>query len=329
MVLQQQKVVVTGAGGFIGSHLCELLVRAGAEVTAVIRYSSRPGAGDLDALSAEVRRDLRVAAGNVEDPHFVREVVRGQDVIFHLAALIGIPYSYRAPHSYLRTNVEGTANVLEAARAHGVRRVVHTSTSEVYGTARHTPMNENHPLQAQSPYAASKIAADKLVESYHRSFGLPVVTVRPFNTYGPRQSARAVIPTIVGQALHAPEIRLGALTPVRDLTYVSDTARAFLRAAVVEGIEGETFNLGTGHGISIGELAQRVLIVMKVDKPIHSVAERVRPAESEVLNLISDNRKAARHLQWQPEVSLADGLAAVIQQAQAQSAEDASSRYVV
>ena len=225
-----KKILVTGAGGFIGSHLCETLIEVGANVTALIHYNSRNDWGNLEFLSSQHKAALRVVAGNIEDSNFVIRQVKGQTVVFHLAALIAIPYSYIAPLSYVRTNVEGTLAVLEAARMHDVEQIVHTSTSETYGTALYTPIDEKHPLQGQSPYSASKIGADKIAESFYRSFNLPVVTVRPFNTYGPRQSARAVIPTIISQALTQSEIRLGALDPVRDLNYVKDTVQGFIKA---------------------------------------------------------------------------------------------------
>ncbi len=308
-----KKVLVTGAGGFIGSHLCERLVAAGAEVHALIRYTSRSDWGNLELLPEERKRELRVLAGNVEDGDFVGRHVEGKDIVFHLAALIAIPYSYHAPRSYVRTNVEGTLNVLEAARVHGVERVVHTSTSEVYGTAQYTPIDEKHPLQGQSPYSASKIGADKIAESYHRSFDLPVATIRPFNTYGPRQSARAVIPTIVTQALTSPEVRLGALDPVRDLTFVRDTVEGFLAVASSPGAIGETINIGSGEGIPIGDLARIILDLLGVEKPIVLDSERVRPAKSEVLKLVCDNGKARSLLGWQPKYTLRDGLSEVIE----------------
>jgi NAD dependent epimerase/dehydratase len=308
MTLKHRKVLVTGAGGFIGSHLCEALLQEGAEVTAMVRYTSRAGGGDLALVAPELRPHLQIVAGDISDPHFMRRVVTGQDTVFHLAALIAIPYSYLAPLSYIRTNVEGTTNVLEAARQTGVRRVLHTSTSEVYGTARYTPIDELHPLQGQSPYSASKIGADKVAESYYRSFGTPVVTVRPFNTYGPRQSARAVIPTIISQALTQPQVTLGSLTPVRDLTYVTDTVAGFLQAAVAEQVEGEVINLGTGRAVTIGDLAKLIFELMGVQPEIVTAGERLRPEKSEVMMLLSENAKAAASLGWQPAVSLEDGL---------------------
>ena len=307
-MLNSARVLVTGAAGFIGSHLVEALLAQGARVTCLVRYNSESRLGNLSLLPSDLRGQLDIAAGNIEDSDFVQRTVEGQDIVLHLAALIAIPYSYVAPRSYLRTNIEGTLNVLEAARRFGVQRVVHTSTSEVFGTARYEPIDEAHPLQGQSPYSASKIAADKLCESYHRSFNTPVVTLRPFNTYGPRQSARAFIPTIISQALVRQEIRLGALTPLRDMTYVSDTVDGFMRAATVPGIEGESINLGTGTADSIGGFARRILDLMQHKGRIVSDAERERPAGSEVMKLISDNARARRLLGWAPRVALDDGL---------------------
>ncbi len=254
-----KKVVVTGAGGFIGSHLVEALAMAGASVTAVVRYNSGSLIGNLAFLDPQVLDMVRIASGNIEDSDFMYRTIEGQEIVLHLAALIAIPYSYEAPRSYVRTNIEGTLNVLEAARRYGVARVVHTSTSEVYGTALRVPIDETHPLQGQSPYSASKIAADKLAESYFRSFETPVVTLRPFNTFGPRQSARAFIPTIISQALSRDEIRLGSLTPERDMTFVSDTVAGFMAAALTPGIDGMTINLGTGETHTVGWFAERLL----------------------------------------------------------------------
>jgi NAD dependent epimerase/dehydratase len=307
-IWKQKKVLVTGAGGFIGSHLCESLVEAGADVTAMLHYSSRSDWGNLEFLPPNVRVALRVVAGNIEDSHFVMRQVNGQEVVFHLAALIAIPFSYVAPLSYVRTNVEGTLNVLESARQHGVGRVVHTSTSETYGSAIYSPMDEKHPLQGQSPYSASKIGADKIAESYHRAFNVPVTTLRPFNTYGPRQSARAVIPTIISQALSEPQIRLGSLRPIRDLNFVKDTVAAFLAIAAADDAIGKTINAGSCAGITIGDLAALILELMDCKKPIVEDSARLRPDASEVLHLVCDNRLALAVTGWKPSFTLRQGL---------------------
>lgn len=307
-MIEGKKVLVTGAAGFIGSHLTEALLQSGAQVTAMVRYNSGSAIGNLAFLPAKLREPLRIVAGNIEDGDFVIRAMEGQEIVLHLAALIAIPYSYIAPRSYIRTNVEGSLNVLEAARRLGTRRVVHTSTSEVYGTAQYTPIDEAHPLQGQSPYSASKIGADMIAEAYFRSFETPVVIVRPFNTFGPRQSARAFIPTIISQALKGDAVRLGSLAPQRDMTYVSDTVEGFMRAAIALGVEGETINLGTGEAHSVGEFAARILKLIGGDKMIVHDAERDRPERSEVMKLVSNNAKAARLLDWRPAVSLDEGL---------------------
>lgn len=307
-MIEGKKVLVTGAAGFIGSHLTEALLQSGAQVTAMVRYNSGSAIGNLAFLPAKLREPLRIVAGNIEDGDFVFRAMEGQEIVLHLAALIAIPYSYIAPRSYIRTNVEGSLNVLEAARRLGTRRVVHTSTSEVYGTAQYTPIDEAHPLQGQSPYSASKIGADMIAEAYFRSFETPVVIVRPFNTFGPRQSARAFIPTIISQALKGDAVRLGSLAPQRDMTYVSDTVEGFMRAAIALGVEGETINLGTGEAHSVGEFAARILKLIGGDKMIVHDAERDRPERSEVMKLVSNNAKAARLLDWRPAVSLDEGL---------------------
>jgi NAD dependent epimerase/dehydratase len=307
-MLEGKKVLVTGAAGFIGSHLVEALQLAGANVTAMVRYNSGSSVGNLIFLPAELRESLTIISGNIEDSDFVMRAVQDQEIVLHLAALIAIPYSYMAPRSYVRTNIEGTLNVLEASRRLGTSRLIHTSTSEVYGTALRTPIDENHPLQGQSPYSASKIGADKIVEAYFRSFGTPVVTVRPFNTFGPRQSSRAFIPTIISQALASDTIRLGSLAPQRDMTYVSDTVHGILRAATAPDVTGETINLGTGKYYSIGDFADRIMRIMGCNKPIVHDATRTRPERSEVLKLVSNNAKAAKLLDWRPVVSLDDGL---------------------
>jgi NAD dependent epimerase/dehydratase len=323
-------VLVTGAGGFIGSHLTAALLDAGREVRALVHYNGRGTWGHLDELSAEHKSRLDVRLGDVTDPFLTRSLVEGCDVIFHLAALIAIPYSYQAPASYLAVNAHGTLNILEACRTANVKRVIVTSTSEVYGTASYTPMDEAHPLQAQSPYAASKIAGDKVAESFYSSFGLPVVILRPFNTYGPRQSARAVIPTVLTQALSgADEIRLGNLQPQRDLTFVGDTVKAFLLAAEREGLEGETIHFGQGQAVSIEDLAKLCVRVVGSEARIVSTDERRRPSGSEVELLMCDHSKAKRLLGWQPLVSLEQGLALTADYLTEHLAEYRSEAYVV
>lgn len=304
-----RRVLVTGAGGFIGSHLVSELVARGAKVRAFLHYNSRNEIGNLRFLSEQQLARVEPIMGNVEDADSVSQAVRGCECVFHLAALIGIPYSYVAPRSYVATNVTGTLNVLEAVRRHGVPRLVHTSTSEVYGTALYEPIDEDHPLQGQSPYSASKIAADKLAESYYRSFEVPVVTVRPFNTYGPRQSARAVIPTIMTQLLSGRDtVVLGSLTPQRDLTFAEDTARGFIAAAEADAAVGQTINLGAGKAISVADLARMIIARIRPSAKIVSAAERVRPPGSEVMKLICANARAEKILGWRPSVSLAEGL---------------------
>jgi NAD dependent epimerase/dehydratase len=306
------KVLVTGAGGFIGSHLTEGLLREGHNVRALVRYNSQSIWGHLRHIPKELCGNLEVQLGDITDPYMVRSLVKDCEVVFHLAALIGIPYSYQAPASYVSTNVNGTLNILEACRHEAVRRVLVTSTSEVYGTALYAPIDEIHPLQGQSPYSASKIAADKFAESYYRSFGLPVVTVRPFNTYGPRQSARAIIPTILSQAIAGCEqIRLGSLTPKRDLTFATDTARAFMLAAQAPNIEGETIHFGQGSAVTMAEIAQMCLKVVGSKAEIISVSERIRPEKSEVELLLCNPAKAKELLGWEPQISLEQGLTRV------------------
>lgn len=307
----RKRVLVTGAGGFIGSHLTERLVALGADVRAFVHYNALGTWGWLD--HSPVRGEIEVMAGDVTDRDSVRQAMEGVEIAFHLAALIGIPYSYRAPASYVRTNVEGTLNVLCAARELGLERVVHTSTSEVYGTARRLPIDETHPLQGQSPYAATKIGADKLVESYGLSFDLPVVTVRPFNTYGPRQSSRAVIPNIITQLLAGEIVRLGNLHPTRDLNYVSDTVEGFVRAASAPAAVGETFNLGSGREISIGDLARLIASLMGQSISIEDDAARLRPDGSEVERLLADSMRARTLLGWQPVTNLEKGLEQTIE----------------
>jgi NAD dependent epimerase/dehydratase len=307
--LQGARVLVTGAGGFIGSHLVEALVHEGARVVAHVHYRSDGGWGLLKHVPQEILEHVDVRPGDVRDAEQLSRAAAGCDVIFHLAALIGIPYSYEAPRSYVETNVTGTLNVLEAARTHGVRRVVHTSTSECYGTAVSIPMQEDHPLSAQSPYAASKVAADMLAASYARSFECPVVTLRPFNTYGPRQSARAVIPTIIVQALCGDRVRLGATAPVRDLLYVEDTAAAFVAAACASDVVGEVLHVGSGVGLSVGDLANRIL--EQLGKPgvvVEREEQRLRPGASEVDRLVCNPSRAHELLGWAPTLDLDEGL---------------------
>lgn len=303
-----KRVLVTGAGGFIGSHLAEALVAAGASVRAFVRYNGRSEWGHLDKLPDEVRGALDVVAGDVVDPFIVDRAVADREVVFHLAALIAIPYSYVAPQSYVDVNVKGTLNVLEACRRHETPRLLHTSTSETYGTAIYTPIDEDHPLQGQSPYSASKIGADKLAESYFRSFALPVVTVRPFNTYGPRQSARAVIPTIITQALAGQDVKLGSLSPVRDLTFVTDTAAGFMALAGADGAVGSVVNLANGAGITVGDLAAKILAQVNPSARVLADDQRVRPEKSEVFTLIGKATRAQTLAGWTPQVSLDEGL---------------------
>lgn len=305
---QSKKVLVTGAGGFIASHLVEKLVEQGACVRAFVRYNSRGDPGMLSLLPREVFKELDIIAGDLRDLAALKMAMLGTSAVFHLGALIAIPYSYVHPVEVVETNIIGTLNVLMAARELDVERILHTSTSEVYGTALRVPMDETHPLQGQSPYSASKIGADKLAESFYRAYDLPVVTLRPFNTYGPRQSARAIVPTIISQALTQPQIHLGNLDARRDLTYVSDTVEGFMRAGEVPGMEGETINLGTGNEVTVGDLAREIITI--VGRPVEVVVDsaRLRPEKSEVQRLLSDNRLAKERLGWQPVVTLSEGL---------------------
>src|SRR5687767_2003878 len=305
--MSRGRALVTGAGGFIGSHLVERLVHDGWEVRALVRYTSRGTAGWLDTAPPQVRSAVEIVHGNIEDPSGMGGVIRGAAVVFHLAALIGIPYSYVAPEQYVATNVTGTLNVLEAARAGGTERVVCVSTSEVYGTARYTPIDEDHPLQAQSPYSATKIGAEKLAQSYALSFEMPVCVVRPFNTFGPRQSMRAVIPTIVVQSLTQQEIRLGALDPIRDFTFVTDTVAGMLAAATARVDAGSVFNIGGGEAVTIGRLVELVQELCGTSLPVVSDAVRMRPKDSEVRELRCDASRARRLLGWAPHHTLKSG----------------------
>ena len=300
---------VTGAGGFIGSHLVDALVRRGTDVRAFVRYDAQNSWGWLDHVDDEVQAAIDVVPGDVRDPHGVQTAMEGCDTVYHLAALIGIPYSYRSPDTYVDTNVTGTLNVLQAARALNIEKVVHTSTSEVYGTAQFVPMTEDHPLQAQSPYAASKIGADQMALSFHRSFDLPVAVARPFNTYGPRQSARAVIPTIATQIADGRRtLQLGALHPTRDFNFVEDTVEGFLAVGNSPRTVGEVVNIGSGHEISIGDLAHLIADVMGTEVSIETEEERLRPEDSEVDRLLADTSKLEALTGWTPPESGEAGL---------------------
>lgn len=303
-----RNVLVTGAGGFIGSHLVERLVGAGANVRAFVRYTSRREIGNLAELPSDVLSEIEIYPGDLVNPEAMLGAVAGREVVFHLGALIPIPYSYRHPREYVAANVTGTLNVLEACRHHGVRRLVHTSSSEVYGTAQTVPISELHPLHAQSPYAATKIGADQLALTFQLSFGTPVVVVRPFNTFGPRQSMRAVIPTVVAQALARDVVELGATGTTRDFLYVADTAAGIASAGAAQSVEGEVINLGTGVEISIEEAVRRVLAALGRELPLAVDEQRLRPPSSEVERLVADVSKARALLQWEPAVSFDDGL---------------------
>jgi NAD dependent epimerase/dehydratase len=308
--MRGKKIFVTGADGFIGSHLVEALVAKGAEVRALVYYNSWNSLGWLADVDASVRQELDIVSGDVRDPERMRTAIAGCDYVFHLASLIGIPYSYEAPSSYVETNVRGTLNVLEACRySDRLARVIHTSTSEVYGTAQTVPISEAHPLVGQSPYSATKIAADKLAESFFLSFGLPVVTARPFNTFGPRQTARAVIPTIASQLLSgANELRLGALTPTRDFNFAMDTAAAMIAIATARGVEGSVLNIGTGEEHSIEETAHLIMRAVGRDVPIICEEERLRPEKSEVNRLLADSSKLREATGWAPATDFTTGL---------------------
>jgi NAD dependent epimerase/dehydratase len=308
MKLQGRKVLVTGADGFIGSHLTEHLVNAGVSVRAFVLYNSFNSWGWLDEADARVKREIEVFAGDIRDPHGVRAAMQGCDVVMHLAALIAIPYSYHSPDTYVDTNVKGTLNVVQAARELGLARVVHTSTSEVYGTARFVPITEEHPLQGQSPYSASKIGADQIAGSFHLSFQTPVAIIRPFNTYGPRQSARAVIPTIITQiAAGARELRLGALHPTRDFSFVRDTVRGFIAVAECDQAVGQVINVGSNFEVSIGDTARTIASLMDRDVEIATDQQRLRPADSEVERLWADNTRARTLAGWMPEYAGQEG----------------------
>lgn len=308
-----KKVLVTGAGGFIASHLIERLASEGAAVRGFVRYNSRNDLGMLKWLAPEILSQVEIMQGDLRDTEAVRNAVRGADTVFHLGALIAIPYSYVNPREVFDVNINGTLNVLMAARDFGTRRVIHTSTSEVYGTAQYVPIDEKHPLQGQSPYSASKIGADRIAESFYRSFETPVVTLRPFNTFGPGQSMRAVIPTIIVQALTRDEVKLGSLEPSRDFTFAKDTADGFMKVAEAEGVLGEEINLGNDNTIRIGDLAEKIFKIIGKTPKIVADPQRVRPGKSEVMKLWASNEKARRMIGWEPRVSLDDGLRATIE----------------
>ena len=328
MNLKDKTVLVTGAGGFIGSHLVEALVAKGCQVRAFVRYTSTGTHGWIDSFPETIRQQIKIIAGDLRDSDAVRDVIKGCDVVFHLGALIGIPYSYIHPREYVDTNIVGTTNVLVGCREHQVARIVVVSTSEVYGTAQYVPIDEKHPKVGQSPYAASKIAADMLAESFYRSFGLPVTIIRPFNTYGPRQSHRAIVPTIITQLLKSETITLGAISPTRDLTYVTDTVAGIIRGAEVDDVVGMTMNLGSGTEISVGKLAEQIAALLGRNLRIRQDADRVRPEGSEVARLVSNNSLAQQVLLWRPVASLEQGLRQTIDWFQA-NPFGARSDYVV
>jgi len=313
MELTGKKVLVTGAGGFIGSHLVEELVRKGANVRCFLKYNSKGGLGNLTKIPKEIFDKLEIIRDDLRDMESVKKAVENCEVIFHLGALISIPYSYENPRGYVETNVIGTLNILEAAKNNkNIKKIVITSTSEVYGTALYSPIDEKHPLQAQSPYAASKIASDKLAESFAKSFNLPITIIRPFNTYGPRQSIRAVIPTIIYQAITKDKIKLGSLDPKRDFNFVEDTVRGFIKIAESENSIGEVINIGSGKAVSIGEIVEMIKNILNKDFEIETDLDKIRPKESEVRLLICDNKKAKEIIGWGPNISLKEGLNEVI-----------------
>lgn len=309
MDLKGKKVLVTGAEGFIGSHLTERLVELGADVTALVQYNSFNNWGWIDTFDKNILDSIKVETGDIRELDGMNRIIKGQEVVFHLAALIAIPYSYLSPMAYVRTNVEGTVNVLEACRNHDVQKIIHTSTSETYGTALYVPIDEKHPMQGQSPYSASKIGADKMAESFYKSFNMPIATLRPFNTYGPRQSARAVIPTIISQILAGKkEIKLGSLTPTRDFNYVKDTAEAFVKVAQSDNTIGEVINAGSNYEITIGDTVKKIIDIIGSDVKIICDENRIRPEKSEVNRLWADNTKIKELTGWTPNYTIDQGL---------------------
>ncbi|MFT8348044.1 NAD-dependent 4,6-dehydratase LegB [Clostridium saccharoperbutylacetonicum] len=314
MKLNGKKVLITGSEGFIGSHLTERLVELGADVTALVQYNSFNNWGWIDTFDKKIKDNINVVTGDIREYDGMKRIIKGQDVVFHLAALIAIPYSYLSPMAYVRTNVEGTTNVLEACRDYDIQKIIHTSTSETYGTALYVPIDEKHPMQGQSPYSASKIGADKIAESFYKSFNMPIATIRPFNTYGPRQSARAVIPTIISQVLSGKtEIKLGSLTPTRDFNYVKDTAEAFFKIAESDKTVGEVINAGSNYEISIGDTVRKIIDVLGKDVRIICDEDRVRPENSEVNRLWADNTKIKKLTEWTPKYNLDRGLEETIE----------------
>lgn len=314
MRLKGKKVLVSGADGFIGSHLVESLIQEGAEVRAFCYYNSFNSWGWIDSLSPQTKSKISIFTGDIRDPYGVRKAIEGQELVFHLAALIAIPFSYHSPDAYVDTNVKGTLNVLQACRDLGVKRLLVTSTSEVYGTAQYVPIDEKHPRQGQSPYSATKIGADSIAESFYKSFDLPVTIVRPFNTYGPRQSARAIIPTIITQLMSGKtEIHLGDLRPTRDLVFVKDTARGFIETALCDELIGQEVNIATSSEISIGELAQNLIELINPNARIMQEEERLRPEKSEVYRLFGSNEKLKSFTGWCPQTLLNDGLKETIE----------------
>lgn len=314
MNLKGKKVLVTGAEGFIGSHLTERLVGVGADVTALVQYNSFNNWGWIDTFDKNILDSIKVETGDIRELDCMNRIIKGQEVVMHLAALIAIPYSYLSPMAYVRTNIEGTTNVLEACRMHDVHKIVHTSTSETYGTALYVPIDEKHPMQGQSPYSASKIGADKMAESFYKSFNMPIATLRPFNTYGPRQSARAVIPTIISQILAGKkEIKLGSLTPTRDFNFVKDTAEAFIKVAECDKSIGEVINSGSNYEITIGDTVKKIIDIIGNDVKILCDDERIRPEKSEVNRLWADNTKIKELTGWAPQYSIDRGLEETIE----------------
>lgn len=309
MEISNKKILVTGADGFIGSHLTEALVKMGAEVTALVQYNSFNSFGYIDSFDKNVKDNISIITGDIREYDNVKKFVKNQNIVFHLAALIAIPYSYVSPMAYIKTNIEGTTNILEACKEYDVSKIIHTSTSETYGTAMYVPMDEKHPLQGQSPYSASKIGADKIAESYYLSFGTPVATIRPFNTYGPRQSARAIIPTIISQIIaNQTEIKLGNLTATRDFNFVKDTVNAFINICESDKTIGSTINAGSGTEISVGDLATKIMNLLRKNVNIVCENDRLRPEKSEVNRLVCDNTLIKQLTCWEQKYNIEDGL---------------------